>query len=115
VRRDRDDRAGKRVDDILRGLPYGKVVCVVRLVEIEETTFMLSEHLPRREQVLGNYDSGRYAWHLEMIDVIEPPVPAKGNRMLWNWNNKLERYNLLGMRRPEAADSLVRFLSRARL
>lgn len=37
VRRDRDQRGGKHVDDILKNLPYGKILCVVRLVGIEET------------------------------------------------------------------------------
>jgi activating signal cointegrator 1 len=85
VRRDRDDRCGKRVDDILRGLPYGKVVCVVRLIQIEEITNFMSEDLPERELRFGNYEEGRYAWHLKLIEVFEPPIAAKGNRMLWNW------------------------------
>lgn len=85
VRRDRDDRGGKHVDDILRGLPKGKVVCIVRLVDIEETGVVLREMLPQRELIFGNYEDGRYAWHLEMVEVIEPAIPAKGNRMLWNW------------------------------
>ena len=86
VRRDRDDRGGKRVDDILRVLPKGKVVCIVKLTGVEEIGCMLRETIPERERIFGNYDDGRYAWHLEMLEVIEPPVPVKGNRMLWNWN-----------------------------
>jgi hypothetical protein len=85
VRRDRDDRHGKRVDDILRKLPYGKVVCIVRLVDIEPTSEFLRETLPRQELLFGNYEEGRFAWHLEMVDVCEPAIPAKGNRLLWNW------------------------------
>jgi len=85
VRRDRDDRTGKRVDDILRGLPYGKVLCVVRLTQVEEITDFMSEDLPQRELLFGNYEEGRYAWHLRMVEVFEPAIPAKGNRMLWNW------------------------------
>lgn len=85
VRRDRDERTGKHVDDILRGLPKGKVVCIVRLLEIEEIGVMLRENIPTRERIFGNYEDGRYAWHLQMVDVIEPPIPAKGQRLLWNW------------------------------
>ena len=84
VRRDRDDRGGKHVDDILRGLPYGKVLCIVRITGIEETNPMMLEGIAGREQLFGNYEEGRYAWHLHMVDVFEPPIPAKGNRMLWN-------------------------------
>jgi activating signal cointegrator 1 len=86
VRRDRDDRGGKRVDDIVRGLPFGKVLCVVRLEGIEEIDQMFSRSIDDRERIFGNYEEGRYAWHLRMVAVFEPPIPAKGNRLLWNWN-----------------------------
>lgn len=84
VRRDRDDRTGRRVDDVLRELPLGKVLCIVRLVNIEETTDA-REILNEREKIFGNYEEGRYAWHLQMAEVFYQPIPAKGNRMLWNW------------------------------
>jgi hypothetical protein len=87
VRRDRDDRGGKHVDDLLRTLPFGKVVCIVRLVSVEEIDATLRETLSQRERIFGNYEDGRYAWHLQLVDVIEPPIPAKGNRMLWNWES----------------------------
>ncbi len=88
VRRDRDDRGGKRVDDILLDLPYGRVLCVVRLVDIAETCDMVRESLGDRELIFGNYEDGRYAWYTEMLEVFEPPIPAKGNRMLWNWDRE---------------------------
>ncbi len=93
VRRDADDRGGKHVDDILRGLPYGKILCVVRLISIEETGGPSTdrENMPEREWIFGNYEPGRYAWHLQMVDVFEPAIPAKGNRMLWNWNEATKR------------------------
>ena len=91
VRRDRDDRAGKHIDDVLRALPYGKVLCIVQLTAITETNEMLRKTLSVRERLFGNYEDGRYAWHLQMIDVIEPPIPAKGNRMLWNWTTPSPR------------------------
>ena len=86
VRRDRDDRCGKHVDDILRGLPLGKVVCVVRLADIDEIDELTRYAVGARDLVFGNYEDGRYAWWLELVEVFEPPIPAKGNRLLWNWN-----------------------------
>jgi hypothetical protein len=86
VRRDRDDRGGKHVDDVLSNLPFGKVLCIVRLVSIEETEKVRAD-LSERERVFGNYEDGRYAWHLDVVEVFEPPIPAKGNRMIWNWRN----------------------------
>lgn len=88
ARRDRDDRYGRHVDDILRGLPCGKVLCVVEVTDVAAIDDMLRETLSQRERVFGNYEAGRYAWHLKMVDVLEPPIPAKGSRMLWNWDEE---------------------------
>jgi activating signal cointegrator 1 len=105
VRRDRDDRGGKHVDDLLRTLPLGKIVCVVRLTEIEEVSDMLRETLSTRERLFGNYENGRYAWRLELTDVIEPPIPAKGQRLLWHWYPRADSHEHtgpVGQRTPNA-------------
>lgn len=68
-----------------RALPRGVVLCIVKLISIEETSAMLRETLPTREMLFGNYEDGRYAWHMEVIERFATPIPAKGNRMLWNW------------------------------
>ncbi len=87
ARRDADERSGFHVDDALRILPYGKVLCIVRLVDIVETGGMdtESEIIGGRERLFGNYELGRYAWFLEMVKKFDDPIPAKGNRMIWNW------------------------------
>lgn len=86
-RRDSDDRAGRHVDDAIRELPYGKVLCVVRLDDVRETGL---DHEPEiigdLEHLFGNYEIGRYAWYLNSLRVLDEPIPAKGNRMIWNWN-----------------------------
>lgn len=66
-------------------LPLGAVLCVVNLVDIRETR-EVREILCERERIFGNYDDGRYAWFLELVEVFETPITVKGNRMLWNWN-----------------------------
>ena len=88
-RRDRDERSGVHIDDRIKALNYGKILCVVRLVEIRETSdFMVQETITDRERLFGNYEAGRYAWYLEMLEKFDEPIPAKGNRMLWNWNER---------------------------
>jgi hypothetical protein len=87
VRRDRDDRSGPHVDGAIQSLPYGSILCIVRLVGIEETQ-EVRETLCIRENIFGNYEDGRYAWFLELVERFEQPIPAKGNRMLWNWERK---------------------------
>jgi hypothetical protein len=84
-RRDRDDRHGIHLDSAIRALPRGVVLCIVKLVAIEETA-AVRDSLSQRELIFGNYEDGRYAWFLEMVEVFEAPMPAKGNRMLWNWD-----------------------------
>lgn len=71
------------VDAQVRLLPYGSILCIVRLVDIEPTE-NVREILCQRELIFGNYEDGRYAWFTEMVEIFKP-IPAKGNRMLWNW------------------------------
>ncbi len=89
VRRPRDDRSGHNVESAVRAMPYGVILCIVKLVAIEETSAMLRETLSNREYLFGNYEDGRYAWFLEMVEKFEKPIPVKGNRMLWNWKREL--------------------------
>ena len=63
----------------------GAVLCIVRLLAIEQTDRVRGE-LSEQELCFGNYEEGRYAWFTEMVERFERPIPAKGNRMLWNWN-----------------------------
>jgi activating signal cointegrator 1 len=67
-----------------RKLPLGAILCIVRLTDIQPTG-QVREILCERERIFGNYEEGRYAWFFEMIEKFEQPIPAKGNRMLWNW------------------------------
>ena len=66
-------------------LPRGAVLCIVNLREIQKTSYV-REILCERERIFGNYEDGRYAWFLEVVEKFDRPVPAKGNRMLWNWD-----------------------------
>ena len=75
------------VDAAIRALPYGAIVAITRLVSIEETSRVRDElaDLNNREFIFGNYEDGRYAWHLALVKKVDAPIPAKGNRLLWNW------------------------------
>jgi hypothetical protein len=86
-RRDCDERGGMHLDSRLSALPSAAVLCIVRLVDIEETQ-MVRGILDQRELRFGNYEDGRYAWFLEMVEVFDEPIPAKGNRLLWNWDGR---------------------------
>jgi hypothetical protein len=68
----------------VHALPRGCVLCIVNLVAIQETDKVFDDLTPR-ERIFGNYEDGRYAWFLELVEKFDVPIPAKGNRMLWNW------------------------------
>ena len=72
------------VDPALRNLPFGAIVGIARLVSIESTE-RVRDILCERELLFGNYEDGRYAWHLALVKRFDTPIPAKGNRLLWNW------------------------------
>jgi hypothetical protein len=73
------------VPDAVAKLPVGAVLCIVNLGAIEETS-QVREILCERELIFGNYEHGRYAWPMEMLEKFDTPIPAKGNRLLWNWS-----------------------------
>lgn len=37
------------------------------------------------ERHYGNYETGRYAWLLDDVEVLPEPVPAQGRQQLWEW------------------------------
>lgn len=73
-----------QVPEAVAKLPRAAVLCIVELRSIEET-MRCREILCEREKIFGNYEDGRYAWEMEMAQKLETPIPAKGNRLLWNW------------------------------
>lgn len=64
--------------------PLGAVLCICNLTHIGKT----EEVYPRisaLERAVGNYEPGRFAWRLEVVEVFEKPIPAQGKQGLWNW------------------------------
>ena len=68
----------------VRTLPTGAVLCVCELTAIYETAKLLP-HLGEQEKAFGNFSPGRYAWRLKVVDVFDPPIPARGQQGLWEW------------------------------
>lgn len=73
----------------LDDLPYGALVCAVRFVDAEPTK-LVAENIGGLERIVGNYQPGRWAWKLDLVRVADPPVPARGQQGLWNYNAKTE-------------------------
>jgi|SRR6185437_3070327 len=62
----------------------GSILCLATLAAVE-TVEVVRDDLSEQERLFGNYEDGRYAWFLENVQRLESPLPAKGNRMLWNY------------------------------
>ena len=66
-------------------LPTGKILAIADLVDCIPTGDLRGP-LPPNERAFGDYRPGRYAWFLRGVRVVfDPPIPAKGNRRLWNY------------------------------
>ena len=90
-------------------LPAGCVVAVVRVIACAPTTHVAKYdtthegppmwakqglyrylHITEAERAFGDYSPGRHGWVFDRVLRLDPPVPAKGNRMLWEWKPTLE-------------------------
>lgn len=63
-------------------LPLGVVLCVVRLVNVFPAHRVPVDEV---EFMLGDYSKGRFAWQLELVEVFDQPIPARGALGLWEW------------------------------
>jgi hypothetical protein len=77
-----------RLQDVLDGLPRGKVVCVVNLhdcVPTEAFQGLSPVHwLEEMESDLGNYGPERFAWLTSDCRRLREPTPVIGRQGLWN-------------------------------
>jgi hypothetical protein len=78
--------AGALRDALARGpLPRGAVVAVARLVDVLPITPALVAGLTQEERAFGIYGPCRWAWRLEEVRLLDPPIPARGAQGLWSW------------------------------
>lgn len=80
------DKLSTKHDEIYRGLhyplPLGAVVCICKLVQCHRTESLKVSEL---ERSVGNFAPGRFAWQLEVVEVFDTPIPARGAQGLWTW------------------------------
>ena len=67
-------------------LPFGAIVCVVRLGECLSTADALLRPglVTADEGHFGNYSPGRFAWILDAA-LSFAPVPERGRQSIWEW------------------------------
>ncbi len=65
-------------------LPRGAVLCIVKLKSVQRTE-LISPKLSTLEKHYGDYEPGRFAWELELVELFDAPIPAIGSLGLWEW------------------------------
>ncbi|MEG4010499.1 ASCH domain-containing protein, partial [Microcoleus sp. Pol11C1] len=67
-------------------LPLGAVVAIANLIDCVEMTPEFIAQQSEQELKCGDWQPGRFAWVLEIIRPVVPPIPATGGQKLWNWS-----------------------------
>lgn len=67
----------------------GHILCKCNLVDCIEMTddFINYINNETNESDYGTYKIGRYAWELEVVEILEEPIEAKGQLGIWNYND----------------------------
>ena len=89
------DYKDKRIQELItylskKEMSYGHIICKCELVDCiyMDNKFINNIKKNKKEYLCGRYEIGRYAWVLKVISIIEPPIKAKGQLGIWNYNNK---------------------------
>lgn len=73
-------------------LPLGCVVAICDLAAVYPTSqeadslFAVGHDWPESERPFGDFSPGRYAWLLTNVRALENPIPVRGARSLWDWD-----------------------------
>lgn len=61
--------------------PYGAILGIVRIVEIVPSADVTTD--PAMLQAILQY--GKWMWRLEVVEVFDEPIPARGRPGFWKW------------------------------
>jgi hypothetical protein len=66
---------------------YGYIIAKCKLIDCKYMTDELIEEVKRNhnEYICGEYKVGRYAWMIKDVEILEKPIPAKGQLGLWEF------------------------------
>ena len=77
---------------------FGFILCKCKLIDCiymtEEYVENMKQNHPQ-EYLCGEYKVGRYAWVLDEIEPLEPPIKAKGALGIWNYFTDQEVFSFL--------------------
>lgn len=62
--------------------------CVVAICDLTDCLPMRDGMIAKQariERLVGGWMPGRWAWQLENVRRVQPPIPASGRQGLWEW------------------------------
>ena len=74
------------IADPRRAYPRGVVLGVVHVIHAHHTKDLPA--VSADELILGDFSPGRFAWELEVLEVFDEPIPAKGKQGFWEWERE---------------------------
>jgi hypothetical protein len=93
---DADAEYGDILDEyglIAADLPSGVIVATAELVDCILMARAFVESIHRADGYefrVGGWSTGRFAWQLDNVGALDPPVPTRGMQGLWDWDADLE-------------------------
>ena len=65
----------------------GYILCKCELVDCIPMTKEFIDYIYKetKEYDYGRYEEGRYAWQLQVLEVLPEPIKAKGKLGIWNY------------------------------
>lgn len=72
------------IGDVNRTFPFGAIVAVANLVDCVPTESMTE--VSSSDYQFGNFAPGRFAWRLDNIHRVDPPIPLKGRQGIFDWD-----------------------------
>ena len=90
-------KAMSKSENVEKAIPYlkselkpGYILCKCNLVDCIYMTEEFIQEIKNKtnESDYGRYEVGRYAWKLELIEVLDNPIPAKGKLGIWNYEEE---------------------------
>jgi hypothetical protein len=67
------------------GFPFGSVVAIGELTNVHFMTDAFIHDMTKLELTFGYYSVGRFAWQIDNIRLLVPPITAKGQQGMWDW------------------------------
>ena len=83
-------------ENVEKAMPYlkselnpGCILCKCNLVDciLMDEDFISYIETKTNEKDYGDYRLGRYAWELEIIEVLKIPISVKGRLGIWNYED----------------------------